>query len=48
VRALRSPISSNDHRKIKTLQGDFGKLKEEFDRAVDVAVLTLARKSGEY
>jgi major membrane immunogen (membrane-anchored lipoprotein) len=45
-RALAATISSKDHAKITALQGDFRKLKEDFDRAVDVAVLTLARQSG--
>jgi major membrane immunogen (membrane-anchored lipoprotein) len=45
-RALAATISSKDHTKITALQGDFRKLKEDFDRAVDVAVLTLARQSG--
>jgi hypothetical protein len=41
-------ISLRDHEKIAALKGDFGKLKEDFDRAVDVGALTLARKNGKY
>jgi hypothetical protein len=39
-------ISLKDHEKITALKGDFGKLKEDFDRAVDVGALTLGRKNG--
>jgi hypothetical protein len=46
VRALRSAISQADYDKIKSLYGAFGKLKEEFDRAVDVTILTVVRRSG--
>jgi hypothetical protein len=48
VRALISTISSNDHAQIKALHEEFSDLKAAFDRAVNVAALTLARKSGEY
>jgi hypothetical protein len=46
VRALRSTISLKDHNKIELLQGSFSKLKEDFDRAVDVTILTAVRRSG--
>jgi hypothetical protein len=48
VRALRSTISPKDHDKIKALFGDFGKLKDEFDRAVNVEALTVVRRIGKY
>jgi len=38
---------SDDHKKIANLNDSFSKLKEEFDRAVDVEALKLARKNGE-
>jgi hypothetical protein len=47
-RALMATISLRDHEKITALKGDFGKLKEDFDRAVNVEALTLARKNGKY
>jgi hypothetical protein len=45
---MRAAIFPKDHEKIMALQGEFGKLKSDFDRAVDVTVLTLARRSGKY
>jgi hypothetical protein len=48
VRALRAKITANDHDQIKALDREFGKLKVDFDRAVNVATLTLAGKSGKY
>jgi hypothetical protein len=48
VRALRSTISAKDYDEIKALNGDFGKLKEEFDRAVNVDALRGVRRIGEY
>jgi cyclopropane fatty-acyl-phospholipid synthase-like methyltransferase len=48
VRALRSTISPKDHEKIKALHGDFGKLKEEFDRAVNVEALSAVKRIGKY
>jgi hypothetical protein len=47
-RALKATISPKDHEMITALQGDFGKLKADFDRAVDVAVLTLVRRTGKH
>ena len=41
-----STISPKDHTKIGSLQGSFNRLQEDFDRAVDVAVLTVVRRSG--
>jgi len=38
---------SDDHTKIANLNNSFNKLKEEFDRAVDVEALKLARKNGD-
>jgi hypothetical protein len=47
-RAAKSTISASDRQKIEALQRAFGKLKEDFDRAVDVAALDMARKQGEF
>jgi len=46
VRALISTISLKDHSKIEELQGSFRKLKEDFDRAVNIEILTAVRMSG--
>jgi hypothetical protein len=43
---MRSAIYLEDREKIQRLQGDFRRLKEEFDRAVDVEVLKNARELG--
>ena len=48
VRSLRSTISLKDHNKIEALLSSFSKLKEDFDRAVDVAVLTVVRRTGKH
>jgi hypothetical protein len=44
---VKSTISTDASTKIKTLQGEFGKLEKEFDRSVDVTALKLAKKNGE-
>jgi NACHT domain len=41
-------MTTSDHEQIKALNGEFGNLKADFDRAVNVTALTLARKSGKY
>jgi hypothetical protein len=46
VKALRPIISSKDHDKIRALQRNFEKLKEDFDRTVNMEVLMQTRKSG--
>ena len=46
ARAVRSAIYLEDREKIQKLQGDFRRLKEEFDRAVDIEVLKNARELG--
>jgi hypothetical protein len=43
---MRSAIYLEDREKIQKLQDDFRRLKEEFDRAVDVEVLKNARELG--
>ncbi|KIM24838.1 hypothetical protein M408DRAFT_331512 [Serendipita vermifera MAFF 305830] len=44
-RTLKSVINPEDHVKIKGLNDNFTKLKEDFDRAVDVEALKIARKN---
>ncbi|PVF92871.1 WD40 repeat-like protein [Serendipita vermifera] len=46
-RAMKSIISREDQERIKGLQEDFNKLKEDFDRAVNVEALRAARMSEE-
>jgi hypothetical protein len=38
--------ATDAHAKITTFQGDFVKLKEDFDRAVNVETLKSVRKAG--
>ena len=46
VRTLKSTVLPEDHFKIKSLQDKLALLEKDFDRAVGVEALTLARKSG--
>jgi hypothetical protein len=43
IKSNISPASS----KIKAFQSSLAKLKEDFDRAVDVTTLKMAKKNGE-
>ena len=47
-RAAKLIISVSDRHRIEGFQGAFGKLKEDFDRAVDVAALRMARRNGKF
>jgi hypothetical protein len=45
-RTAKSFVSREDQEKVISLQEDFNKLKEDFDRAVDVESLRMARING--
>ena len=46
VRTLKSTVLPEDHFKIKSLHDKLAPLEKDFDRAVGVEALTLARKNG--
>jgi hypothetical protein len=41
-------VATDAHAKISAFQSDFIKLKEDFDRAVNVETLRLVRKAGKF
>jgi len=46
VRAMKSAMSTGPYTTIATLQTEFTKLKEDFDRAIDITTLKIARENA--